>query len=124
MPTAAIRGNSLKSTSNAERQQNMTLHGKANNARSVLKSIVTQRPKNQENEEDGAPPTQPPALPKGLLPDYSGKGPRLQDKLATMEPQVLQEAALNILQEAKTNESAREELKNLMLDNTSGVFML
>ena len=102
----------------------MTLHGKANNARSVLKSIVTQRPKNQENEEDGAPPTQSPALPKGLLPDYSGKGPRLQDKLATMEPQVLQETALNILQEAKTNESAREELKNLMLDNTSGVFML
>ena len=60
----------------------------------------------------------------GLPPGYRGKGSRLQYKLATMETQVLQEAALNILQEAKTNESAREELKNLMLDNTSGVFML
>ena len=102
----------------------MTLEDLANNAKAFMQSIARQKPKNQENEEDGAPPTQPPALPKGLLPDYSGKGPRLQDKLATMEPRVLQEAALNILQEAKTNESAREELKNLMLDNTSGVFML
>ena len=109
---------------NAKRQKNVALHGKANNARSVLKSIVTQKPKDQENEEDGAPPTKPPALPKGLPPGYRGKGSRLQYKLATMETQVLQEAALNILQEAKTNESAREELKNLMLDNTSGVFML
>ena len=109
---------------NAKRQKNVALHGKANNARSVLKSIVTQKPKDQENEEDGAPPTKPPSLPKGLPPGYHGKGPRMQDKLTTMEPQVLQEVALNIHQEAKTSKSARVELKNLMLDDTSGVFTL
>ena len=88
----------------------MTLHGVVNDAKAVLQSILAQKPKNQANEKDGAPPTQPPPLPKGLPPGYHGKGQRLQDKLAVIVPQVLQKEVLNILEEAKKSESAQEEL--------------
>ena len=45
-----------KSTSNAKRQQSMTLQGVVNNAASIMQSIVGQKPKNQANGAEGAPP--------------------------------------------------------------------
>ena len=102
----------------------MTLHGEANDTNAVRESILTQNPRNQEDEEDGAPPSPPPQLPKGLPPGYSGQGPRLQDKLATMVPKELQESTLKLLDETKTDTNAQEEIRDLVMDNTSAVFTL
>ena len=102
----------------------MTLQGVANNAKAFAQSIVGQNPKNQGNKEDGTPPSPPPQLPKGVPHDYSGQSPRLQDKLATMIPKELQDSTLKLLDEGKTDPNAQEEIRDLVMDNTSSVFTL
>ena len=111
----------------AKRQQNMSLEALADmakDANAFVKSIVSEKPKNQENEEDGAPPSPPPPLPKGLPPGHSDHGPRLQDKLATMVPKDLPESTLKLMDKAKTDTNAQDDLKTIMMDITGTAFTL
>ena len=93
-------------------------------ANAFMKSIASEKAKNQEKEEDGSPPSLPPPLPKGLPSGYSDHGPRIQDKLAAMVPKELQESTLKLLGKAKTDTNAQDDLKDIMMDITGTAFTL
>ena len=102
----------------------MTLEEGASDASALVQSILKKNPENQKDPKDpkdGAPTSPPPQLPKDLLSDYSGQGPRLQDKLAAMVPKELEESTLKLMDEAKTDTNAQAELRDMVMDITGTV---
>ena len=79
---------------------------------------------NDQNNQDGAPPTQDTPTRNLPPPPYPGAKPRLQDKLEGPGVKEVDKSTWEALEKSKNDEEAQEDLKGIIMKHNSQVYLL